>query len=394
MVEEMLIFLTTLMASAATTPQHDSLEQLRALGYVDTAPTNTPELSGVTQLSAQAFVGVNLLSSRHKATAELLNMHGQVLHTWRDKKHIAWMHVELLPDGALLALSKDHYLSKFSWDSELLWRTATRAHHDFYVQPKNAANPRGAILLLSRDIRVESVEGIGRIPLLADKIMVLSLEGAPIREVSLFPLLRPFVARKRLKAILKEKGRGLSNKRLARPEGPGDILHTNSISVLDYDIENIAPAGSVLLSFRELNRIVILKANFKSILWSWQGGALGLQGQHHATQIQNGHLMVFDNGTRRKQSRVLEIDVPSRKVVWSYTAKGFFSRLRGSAQRLENGNTLTTLSDSGHVFEITKDGQVAWEFWNPDVRRIKNRSERAVIYRLNRYSVDYLKRPL
>ena len=63
--------------------------------------------------------------------------------------------------------------------------------------------------------------------------------------------------------------------------------------------------------------------------------------------------------------------------------------LRGAAQKLPGGNVLITESDEGHAFEVTRDGKIVWEFWNPDVMGRDNPT-RAVIYRMTRYPLDYL----
>ena len=35
-------------------------------------------------------------------------------------------------------------------------------------------------------------------------------------------------------------------------------------------------------------------------------------------RLGNGHILVFDNGTRRKTSRILELDPTSGRVLWKY----------------------------------------------------------------------------
>ena len=37
----------------------------------------------------------------------------------------------------------------------------------------------------------------------------------------------------------------------------------------------------------------------------------------------------------------------------------------GTAQRLANGNTLITESNAGRAFEVTRDGKIVWDFYNP-----------------------------
>ena len=147
---------------------------------------------------------------------------------------------------------------------------------------------------------------------------------------------------------------------------------------------------SVLISVRELDRLLILHASMSKVLWVW--GKKEVERQHHATQLENGNILLFDNGQRRRRSRVLEVDAARRRIVWQYTAPDFYTAIRGAVQKLPNGNVLATLSDSGHAVELTRDGDKVWEFWNPDVHKEQDRSERAIIYRLTRYSSDYLRR--
>ncbi len=73
----------------------------------------------------------------------------------------------------------------------------------------------------------------------------------------------------------------------------------------------------------------------------------------------------------------------SRETVWeSYgdPPESFSSPTRGGAQRLANGNTLITESERGRVFEITNDGELVWEFFNPMARGLK----RVAIHRMMR----------
>jgi outer membrane protein assembly factor BamB len=87
--------------------------------------------------------------------------------------------------------------------------------------------------------------------------------------------------------------------------------------------------------------------------------------------LPNGHITVFDNlgGFRDGNSaRVLEIDPRSGGIVWSYQgddAHPFHSPLRSSAETLPNGNVLITESDGGRLFEVTRQGEIVWNFVNP-----------------------------
>ncbi len=46
----------------------------------------------------------------------------------------------------------------------------------------------------------------------------------------------------------------------------------------------------------------------------------------------------------------------------------FFSHIGSSGQRLPNGNTFICSDTEGHLFEVTPDGKLAWEYINPVTR--------------------------
>jgi hypothetical protein len=56
----------------------------------------------------------------------------------------------------------------------------------------------------------------------------------------------------------------------------------------------------------------------------------------------------------------------SKQIISIYNTLDTFKSYRGSAtQRLPNGNTVTQLSRVGRQVEVTRDGEVVWEYINP-----------------------------
>ena len=86
-----------------------------------------------------------------------------------------------------------------------------------------------------------------------------------------------------------------------------DVLHTNHVEVFDGRLADRSPlyrAGNLLLSMRTISTILIADPRSREVLWAWGPGKLVFQ--HHPTLLDNGHLLVFNNGTER--SEVLELD--------------------------------------------------------------------------------------
>ena len=69
-----------------------------------------------------------------------------------------------------------------------------------------------------------------------------------------------------------------------------------------------------------MNVIAILDGTTRDILWLWGPSNLSLQ--HDPTLLENGNILLFDNGL--KESRVVRIEVPSGNFVWAYQDEGKF----------------------------------------------------------------------
>jgi hypothetical protein len=152
---------------------------------------------------------------------------------------------------------------------------------------------------------------------------------------------------------------------------------------MPVDIEGFCRKGDWLISIRELDFVAVLDPEKEQVRWSWGPGEL--DSQHHPTLLENGNVLVFDNGRYRGFSRIVELDPLTKKIVWEYKSdppEEFFSEKGGSCQRLPNGNTLIAESLKGRVFEVTKAGKIVWEFFNPNIK--ENAKERRVIHRMLR----------
>ena len=349
------------------------VEALRSLPYATWVPAeNTLDKKGVTRYDRErAFNGINIYNPRHLPEAWLMDMSGRILHKWSKKTDGVnqWYHTKLFPNGDLLVLIKDEMLFRLDWDSNIKWMRRMRFHHDVGI----AAN--GDIYALTRRDKLILHKWLP-LPILNDYITVLSPEGKikehiplhgmlkdNIRPVRVYKIYRDFTKPRVVMEMIKrkiKKGFFFSFCDLAY------VLHTNTVSPAGRDIEGVCGEGDLLICPRDLHMIGIVDIGRKELIWEYK--KMGLEGPHDPTFLDNGNILIFDNGTRRKYSRLLEIDPRTKETVWEYTAdppEDFFTETRGGAQRLPNGNTLVTETHGGRVFEITAAGEVVWEYYIP-----------------------------
>ncbi len=193
-----------------------------------------------------------------------------------------------------------------------------------------------------------------------------------------------------------------------------DYAHINSIAVM--------ADGDLLMSFRHLSAV------FKVARTAHDGYAAGqviwrlggrhsdftftdLQGntdggpcaQHTASELPNGHILLFDNGawnqgplcidpadpmgatTSRTPTRITEwaLDPVSHEatMVWNYSVADRYALFAGSAKRLAEGNTLIGWASSTKAVasEVGATGDLLWDLTSPDTPWFTYRADLAVV---------------
>ena len=385
-----LLFISSTFASHEFTAQPVifSTEKLKSLPYLPFVIESKHEGEvGVTVYKPHlASKGFNIYNSTHKPGAYLVNMKGEVVHSWMPvNTHPRWHYVKMCANGDLLVVIKDVMLMRLDWNSNIIWTKKMRAHHDVDVDED------GNIYVLTRRDDVIFKRGLP-VPVLGDYIVVLSPGGKVKKEVSLYNVLDNDIPDTMVGIIynwLSSPGKRQGTIKNFRREGyffmhgsALDLFHTNTLEIIDKDFNNAFKKGHILLCSYMLDLVWVIDLENERILWGWGQGYL--ESPHHPALLENGNILVFDNGNRRRYSRVVEFNPASREVVWNFTAEppsSFFDFWGGANQRLPNGNTLITDSVKGRVFELTKDFQIAWEFYNPDKDA---EGRRATIYRMMR----------
>ena len=351
--------------SVESVPERDEdspleLENLEAIGYAagtELAPESSEAGPVTVHRAALAHAGLNLVVSGHAPEAYLIDMAGEVLHTWTyrmterwpdgrkpprpDQDY--WRRAAALPDGSLLAIYEGLGLVKLDRDSNLVWAYPGFAHHDLEVADD------GRIFVLTREARM-----LPRLdettPALDDHITILDPDGAVLRSVSLYDSFEGSAFDAVLDGTFPE----------------WDPFHTNTIERVPPGAPGSEVLGTgFLVSIREIDLLAVVDVDQTSVAWTARGP---WSRQHQPALLSSGHLLLFDNQGLGDRSRVLELSLPDLEVVWSYEEAGddaFYSRTCGSSQRLENGNTLIVESNRGRAFEVTPSGEIVWEFRSP-----------------------------
>ena len=391
-----LIFIVSHM-SAKHHPLNDQsskLESMKSLPYLSHVDDKDKKKEGVVKYDQDLCAsGLNLYNSYYKPGAYLLDMAGNIRHTWLPQEsHSNWQYVTACENGDLLVCIEDELLMRLNWDSQILWQKEMRTHHEIAV-----AENKDIYTLTSTEEVVFT--HLMPVPIINDSLVILSSDGTIKKNISLFNLLKKDIS---LLNIIKIYSRiinpqdllwkaiksKLSHRLLLPRITSFDPFHTNSITIIDKNIEGWCKKGDVLISMRSLNLVGIVDIEKEKMKWTWGPGYL--EEQHNPTFLENGNILIFDNGTRRKYSRLIELDPLKNQIVWEYhnlNLTPFFTDWGGSAQRLQNGNTLITETSKGRVFEITKDGEIVWEFNNPDKQ---GNGKKGTIYRMTRITDPHL----
>lgn len=351
-----------------------SQNRLASLGYIAWSDVEEGrEGSGVVLHDGKrAFQGYNLFHSEVSPNAYLMDMEGNIVHKWTLPGHAALNHVEPIGNCSVYLMVKDEGIYLLDGGSRIVSSYRTRAHHDLEVTED------GRVYALSRKgLNVPGVEG--KVRILDDRIVEIGKGGRLRRRISVWRLFGHMVSDERLGLI------SLANETELAEDYEPDVFHTNTVEVLSHSIGGIADRGDLLISIRELDAIAIIDPMGERIKWMWGPGILSKQ--HRPTLLDDGNILVFDNGRDRNRSRAVIVDPRTRKIVWEYGDGSYTDRM-GAAQKLPNGNMLLTDSRNGRAYEITGDGERVWEFLNFEMQDIGNATRRGTIHHMRRIPFD------
>ena len=336
----------------------------------------------------KCYHGYTLFSTAMGSTEYLIDMNGMVVHTWPITHS---QYGELLPNGNLMADNYGFWLEEINTAGERVWIWEGPYHHDFHFVSDEE------IVFLTNE-QVPPVKGYypaGGEPkrMKSDTVLCVNRKGKVLWRFPFYEHIEELHELAGLPLPVRYAGieaDGAIVDRNHTNAGGHDWAHCNTIEVLpDTPIgraDKRFRKGNLLFSLRALDIIGVADVKKNKIVWAWGLGVL--DGQHQPVMTEKGTILVFDNGTARGYSAVVEIDPRTNTEVWRYEDRaGFFSPYRSGVQRLPNGNTLIAESDAGRIFEVTPDKEVVWDYYNLFLCQQPG-NQGLHVYRATRYAYD------
>jgi hypothetical protein len=349
------------------------MEELAALGYLQ-GYNDAPEKVGVTRHDPErALNGYNLVLSGHAQEATLIDMRGDVVHSWsydgssyypmnRNRKY--WRRAHLTQNGELYVICDPHGIIKLDKDSKLIWATTgdLHLHHDLSVTDD------GRIYTLGKTFRLRPELNPTKEMIIDLAVEIDEADGSVIKSFELYESFEGTPFLDEVASSIRATGDELPTMRV-------EDFHTNTIKWFDgahASISNALQRGNLLFASPYRHVSWIIDPESQELVWCWFGPWTRI---HDPTITSEGHLMLFHNdgyeGPNGRVSQVLEYDFASRKEVWRYQGNPadpdseFLSATSSTATRLANGNTLIVATESGRAIEVTPGGDIVWEFFNP-----------------------------
>jgi hypothetical protein len=348
---------------------------------------------------AKSFQGYTLVAPQGGYNAWLINNEGEVVHHWPLERHPCFFG-RLLPNGNLiyqgreekdiqgpvvevkdangdviskLVLGGGEYIIEVDKDGKEVWNYQNALmNHDFF-RMKNGNTMCLVYSEVPAELKRKVKGGLPEsddTPMWSDALIEVDADKNVVWEWKAWEHIDP----------IEDEYCPLMHR--------CEWTHGNTCTVLDN--------GDVLVSFRHIDTIGIVDRQTGDLKWKWGRGELAHQ--HEPVMLDNGNILVFDNGEHRRgstkycYSRVLDVNPKTNEIEWEYVADppcSFFIGNHGGAERLPNGNTLITDANSGRLFEVTVEKEIVWEYSSPFYGTHAGQKLNPLLYRAYRYAADF-----
>ena len=284
---------------------------------------------------------------------------GRVVHRWDVGPHVKVG--EMLPNGNLLFGRMRKGVEELDWSGAAVWKSMwARQHHDF------CRTANGNTIILHHEMAFNKRIWRGTNDM-CDALTEVTPDNETVWE---------WHEEQHIDELIELGDIKLPAKQM-------DWAHTNTVEELQENElgtrdERFRP-GNVLFSSRNIHTIGVIDKDTDKIVWTCGKGMF--DGQHMPTMQPNGRVLVFDNGTSRGYSRVVEVDPSTNEITWEFRLPDrSFARALSGQQRLPNGNVLMCSGNPGVITEVTPDEEIVWELHNEHVRGARE-DYRTAVYR-------------
>jgi len=267
--------------------------------------------------------------------------------------------LDVTPDGSfVLNFDAGNVLVKIGMCGNILWRNVGNYHHAV------TRSYDGTIWTLNNQGFVQLDPKTG------EKLKSVSIK-------------KDVILRHKLQGLFGMRTKEISNEFVFME----DPLHLNDIEVLSPDMSKAFPGftpGDILLSFREINLVIVLDKDDYHAKW-WSHGPW--HRQHDPDFVADGSISVYDNNMGFNASRIVKVrpGTTDYETVYEGNDKSpFYSWRMGKHQYLTNGNLLIVEPEHGRVFEVDSKGDILWEYNN-----IYDETRNGMIYNSIVIPLDY-----
>ena len=333
-----------------------------------------------------SYRGFTLFTPNGGNHTYLIDMNGRICHRWTFPDGIGYSY--LLPSGNLLLRTGGARaggqpvmpgagagaIVELDWDSNLVWEYRDpMLHHDFERLP----NGNTLVLLfepvpedLASRVKGGYQQDGASEEMLGDLVREVTPAGETVYSWPSWEHLDP------------------EEDAICFLEGRAEWTHQNALGA--------TPNGDLVISFRQTDTVGIVDRATGDFSWKWGRGIISHQ--HNPTYLDNGNVLLFDNGPHRpgfSHSRVLEVSPETSEIVWEYQgdpAISFYSYHISGAEHLPNGNTLICEGAPGRIFEVTPAKEIVWEYINPifgTSTRGTGGTRSNSVFRAHRYGPDH-----
>jgi hypothetical protein len=343
---------------------------------------------GAVLISTEFATGLALL---------LIDEQGKVLHRWHMENRVfnsmtlQWWKVlphdmkfviedaHLLPGGDVIfvqvMMGIDTFggqrLARMDSNSHVLWEVPGNFHHFINIagRPQRIYTLRSTIANSLPDI-APKLKGVSY---LNDWVDAYSMDGKKIGEWSIVDAFVRSPYRNWLSSF------GFASRQIFHSKTSDgrtlmDFFHVNSVQYLDAKQAKALPLaqeGDLLLSFRGLSALAVLRPSTGQIVWATKGPWFH---QHNAEASEDGKLYIYDNDGKevtalnqkaepegQMQSRVIRYNPFNNQMDEIFASRELYSYYMGHYQQLPNGSWIIDSPHQGRVVVVSPEKKIVWQ---------------------------------